>query len=94
VRPDFVFFAEHEGQLVADLVDPHGLQFADALAKLQGLATYAENHPNAYRRIESVAEANGVLRSLDLQRSDVRDAIKNAKEAGSLFRSSIASDYF
>ncbi len=94
VRPDFVFFAEHEGKLVADLVDPHGLQFADALAKLQGLATYAENHLNAYRRIESVAEANGVLRSLNLQRSDVRDAIKNAKEAGSLFRSSIASDYF
>jgi len=58
VRPDFLFFAEHEGKLVADLVDPHGLQYADALPKLQGLATYAENHPTAYRRVESVAEAN------------------------------------
>ena len=38
VRPDFIFFAEQEGQVVADLVDPHGLHLADALAKLKGLA--------------------------------------------------------
>lgn len=93
VRPDFLFFAEQDGKLVADLVDPHGLQYADALPKLQGLATYAETHPIAYRRIESVAEANGVLRVLDLQRPDVRDAIRNATDAGSLFRGSLAADY-
>lgn len=93
LRPDFIFFAEHEGKLVADLVDPHGLQYADALPKLRGLAVYAENHPAAYRRIESVAEANGVLRVLDLYRPDVRDAVRNATDASSLFRSSVASDY-
>ncbi|RYD70768.1 MAG: type III restriction endonuclease subunit R, partial [Verrucomicrobiaceae bacterium] len=93
VRPDFVFFVEHEGQFAADLVDPHGSQYADALPKLQGLASYAENHPTAYRRVESVAEANGVLRVLDLRRSEVRDAIRKATEAGALFRSTFASDY-
>lgn len=93
IRPDFVFFAEDDGKLVADLVDPHGLQYADALPKLQGLATYAANHATAYRRIESVAEANGVLRVVDLKRPEVRDAVKKATDTGSLFRGPLASDY-
>jgi hypothetical protein len=93
VRPDFIFFADQEGNFVADLVDPHGLQYADALPKLQGLAKYAENHATVYRRIESVAEAGGVLRVLDLKRPDVRDAIRKAMDAPSIFRSALASDY-
>lgn len=93
MRPDFIFFAEQDGKYVADLVDPHGLQYEDALPKLQGLAAYAENHPTAFRRIESVAEANGVLRVLDLTRPEVRNAIKAATDATSIFRSVLASDY-
>jgi len=93
VRPDFLFFAEHNGKIVADIVDPHGLQYADALPKLQGLAIYAESHPTAYRRVESVAEANGVLRVLNLMHPDVRDAVRNASDALSLFRGNLASDY-
>ena len=54
VRPYFLFFAEQDGKVVLDLVDPHGLHLADALPKLQGLALYAEQHATAYRRIESV----------------------------------------
>ena len=57
-----------DGTVVADIVDPHGLHLADALPKLQGLALYAETHAKAYRRIESVAEAMGKLRVLDLIR--------------------------
>lgn len=93
MRPDFIFLAEQEGKPVADLVDPHGLQYADALPKLQGLASYAENHPKAFRRIESVAEANGVLRVLDLKRPDVREAVRTATDATTVFRSTLASDY-
>ncbi len=93
VRPDFVFFAEQEGKLVVDLVDPHGLHLADALPKLQGLALYAEKYSNAYRRIESVAEVKGKLRSLDLTDENVRNAILNAKDAISLFTGPIAYDY-
>jgi len=66
VRPDFLFFAEQDGKVVVDLVDPHGLHLADALPKLQGLALYATSYIDAYRRIESVAEAGGKLRVLDL----------------------------
>lgn len=94
MRPDFVFFAEDGGgQVVADIVDPHGTHLSDALPKLQGLALYAETHGGIYRRIESVAESGGKLRVLDLQRADVRTAIADAKTAASLFAGALASDY-
>lgn len=94
VRPDFIFFVSpDEGEIVADLVDPHGTFLADALPKLQGLALYAETHAKAYRRIESIAEVKGKLRGLDLMREDVRKAIADAKDAASLFVGQFSSDY-
>jgi hypothetical protein len=94
VRPDFIFFAsEADGTVVADIVDPHGLHLADALPKLQGLALYSQTHANAYRRIESVAETKGKLRVLDLKSEKVRQVIASAKDAASLFSSTLARDY-
>jgi len=94
VRPDFIFFAtQADGTVVADIVDPHSLHLADALLKLQGLALYAETHAKAYRRIESVAEAMGKLRVLDLTNDEVRKAIVSAKDAPNLFNSGLAKDY-
>ncbi len=94
VRPDFIFFAtQADGTVVADIVDPHGLHLADALPKLQGLALYAETHAKAYRRIESVAEALGKLRVLDLANENVRKGIAAAKDAASLFSGALAKDY-
>jgi type III restriction enzyme len=94
VRPDFIFFAtQADGTVVADIVDPHGLHLADALPKLQGLASYAETHAKVYRRIESVAEALGKLRVLDLTNEDVRKGIAVAKDAASLFTGGLARDY-
>ena len=93
VRPDFIFFAELDGKVVVDLVDPHGLHLADALPKLQGLAAYAKEHADAYRRIEAVAEASGKLRVLDLTRTDVRQAVLDASSAKRLFEGLFAADY-
>lgn len=94
VRPDFIFFAmQVDGTLVADIVDPHSLHLADALPKLQGLALYAATHTKVYRRIESVAEAMGKLRVLDLANEDVRKDIAAAKDAASLFNGGLAKDY-
>ncbi|MCI2808379.1 DEAD/DEAH box helicase [Eoetvoesiella caeni] len=96
VRPDFLFFAtQGDGSLAVDLVDPHGLHLSDALAKLQGLALYAANHADAYRRIESIAQVKGSdkLRVLDLKRQDVRDAIAVGQDAELLFSSGLADDY-
>ena len=93
VRPDFIFFAEQNGQIVVDIVDPHGFHLADALPKLQGLARYAESHSQTYRRIEAVAETGGKLRVLDLTRVDVRQAVMQAKTVEALYKSAIAGDY-
>lgn len=93
VRPDFLFFAEDEGETVVDLIDPHGTHLADALPKLQGLAEYVATHASCYRRIQSVAEIGGRLRALDLTRADVRTAILSADDAKSLYQSVMADDY-
>ena len=94
VRPDFLFFAtQADGSVVTDIVDPHGLHLADALPKLAGLASYAQSHAHAYRRIESVAEAMGRLRVLDLRDEKVRHAIAAATDAAGLFSGALARDY-
>ena len=94
MRPDFLFFAEgDDGNVVADIVDPHGTYLGDALSKLQGLARYAEAHGDHYRRIESVAGSGGRLRVLDLTREDVRAAVAVASSAASLYGGAMARDY-
>lgn len=93
LRPDFVFFVETEHGVVADIVDPHGTHLSDALPKLKGLAQFAEKYGDEFRRIESVAEAGGRLRVLDIKRNAVREAIAHAIDAGSLYSSDMADDY-
>ena len=93
VRPDFIFFADQDGKVVVDIIDPHGFHLADALPKLQGLVRYAETHSQFYRRIEAVAETGGKLRLLDLTRADVRQAVMDAKSAEALYKSAVAGDY-
>jgi len=92
-RISFFFAMQEDETIVADLVDPHSLHLADALPKLQGLALYAETHAKVYRRIESVSEALGKLRMLDLKNEDVRKSIAAAKDAASLFAGALARDY-
>jgi type III restriction enzyme len=94
LRPDFLFFVKlSTGEIMADIVDPHGYHLADALPKLQGLARYAESHSQDYRRIEAVAEVGDVLRVLDLTSAEVRHAVVEASSAKSLFESAMARSY-
>ena len=94
VRPDFVFFAEiPDGSVAADIVDPHGIQFGDALPKLRGLAAYAEVNHGIYRRIEAVAKVDDKFRVLDLTEPDVRSKIAKAKTIKALYDSDVAADY-
>jgi type III restriction enzyme len=94
VRPDFIFFAQlKNGVVVADIVDPHGIQFGDALPKLRGLAKYAEANGSRYRRIESVAKIGDKFRVLDLTQAQVRSAVETAKTVKELYDSDVAVDY-
>ena len=94
VRPDFIFFGtQSDGTVVADIVDPHGTHFGDALPKLQGLAKYAQTHAGSYRRIEAVAKIENTLRVLDLTDATVRKAVAEAKDAKSLYAGPHANNY-
>jgi hypothetical protein len=70
-----------------------GFHLSDALPKLQGMARFAETHPHAFRRIETVAEVGDKLRVLDLTRADVRSAVAVAKDAKDLYQSEVAGAY-
>lgn len=93
VRPDFLFFAEEKGKVVADLVDPHGTQLADGVPKLRGMAQYVESNPGVFRRVEAIAEVGGVLRVLDLLKSEVREEVRVATNTEALYRSAVAGNY-
>lgn len=93
LRPDFIFFSENEGKVVADIIDPHGTQLADALPKIRGLAHYVEKHPEVFRRVEVIAEVNAKMRVLDLIRENVRQAAMQAMSAEALYNSPYAGDY-
>lgn len=94
VRPDFIFFAKlDDGTIVADIVDPHGIQFGDALPKLKGLAEYAEANAGMFRRIEVVAEVGGTFRTIDLTEASARAAVKSAATVKEVYESEVADDY-
>jgi len=93
VRPDFIFFTEVKGEIVADIIDPHGTHLADALPKLKGLAHYAETHGQRFRRIDAVAEEGGKLRVLNLMDANIRAAVREATSAKAVYKSQVAGDY-
>ena len=94
VRPDYIFFSKlADGTIVANIVDPHGIHFADALPKLKGLAKYAETNSGCYRRIEAVAKIGEKYRVLDLLKEEVRTAVHAATSATSLYSRNEATDY-
>ena len=94
VRPDFIFFAQLSDEtIVADIVDPHGIQFSDAIPKLKGLARYAATHGSAFRRIDAVAKLGDTFRVLDLTEQTVRSAVESATSIKALYESEVAADY-
>ncbi|MEQ8349247.1 MAG: DEAD/DEAH box helicase family protein [Sneathiellaceae bacterium] len=94
VRPDFVFFVQQDdGTVAADIVDPHGIQFGDAMPKLRGLAQYAERFGDQYRRIEAVAKIGDKFRVLDLKEAATRASASTATSIKALYESADAFDY-
>jgi type III restriction enzyme len=94
LRPDFIFFAQRQnGTIVADIVDPHGIHFGDALPRLRGLARYAEENPGIFRRIEVVAQVGNKFRTIDLTEAPARAAVLAAKTVREVYEHDVAIDY-
>jgi hypothetical protein len=94
MHPDFVFFHEVGGEIVASILDPHGHHLDDALMKLKALATFAGTYGEAFHRIEALAEVDGRMKVLDMKIDASREDIMVVRESPvEIYRSSIAVDY-
>lgn len=94
VRPDFIFFIQQsDGTIAADIIDPHGVHFGDAIPKLKGLAQYAARFGDQYRRIEAVAKFGDEFRVLDLKEESVRSAVNVATSISTLYQGPFATKY-
>lgn len=96
LQVDFLVISRRDdGSLAASIVDPHGDHLADAKFKLRALADYAETYGSEFLRIESVAKVGDTLRTLDLQNSDVRSAVRQFEggRVTALYESSVAREY-
>ncbi len=94
VYPDFVFFREIDGDIVADMLDPHLLTARNTPERARGLATYASKHWQHFGRIELIvvtrSGGNDTIRRLNLMDEDVRKAVAqvtSSEELGRLFDS-------
>jgi hypothetical protein len=97
LQVDFLIVSRRDdGELAASIVDPHGDHLADALAKLKGLAVFAERFQERFVRVVSVAKgSDGSLRSLDLLAEDVRKSVREfgGAKVTSLYDSDVAEPY-
>lgn len=74
--PDFVFFHEADGAIVADIIDPHRPDASDTGPKWTGLAQFADRHSKDFRRVLAViGDAEGNLLSLDLKNPEVAEKL-------------------
>jgi type III restriction enzyme len=94
MHPDFVFFHEVGGKIVASILDPHGHHLEDALMKLKALARFAGAFGETFHRIEALTEVDGRMKVIDMKIEVVREAVQVAKHSAiELYRSTIAVDY-
>nr|WP_281386478.1 DEAD/DEAH box helicase family protein [Jiangella mangrovi] len=94
MHPDFVFFHEIGGKIVASIVDPHGHHLDDAATKLRALARFARDYRDLFHRIEAVAEIASGMRVLDMKLSMVQEAVLAGKKPPiELYRSDFSVMY-
>lgn len=94
--PDFLFFHEVNGKIVASIVDPHGHHLPDASIKLRALADFAEQYGDSFHRIEMLSQLeNGQsMRVLDMTIPNVRAAVRNeTKPPIEFYRSDLAIEF-
>jgi hypothetical protein len=94
MHPDFVFFHEVGGKIVASILDPHGHHLDDALMKLKALATFARTYGEAFHRIEALSEVDGGMKVLDMKNDASREDVLVVRESPvEIYRSGIAVEY-
>ena len=90
--PDFIVVRKHPtmtGQYLIDILEPHGAQFDDNVAKAKALADYAEKN-SSVSRVELIREMKGavpgqkIYKRLDMAKSAIRAKVKGIHTAAEL----------
>ncbi len=82
--PDFLIIrSDPETDYVMDILEPHGDQYKDSLAKAKGLAEYAKNEQRIgrvqmIRAYKDKATGKKIYRRLELTNPNVQEAVMNA----------------
>jgi type III restriction enzyme len=76
--PDLLIFRRVRGNVLIDILEPHGDHLADHLAKAQGLAKYAQTHGDGFGRIEMIRFVGRKPQRLDLQDEQMRHKVLRA----------------
>lgn len=84
--PDFLLVSNSSEGYVLDILEPHGGQFADSLAKAKGLARYAQEElaPGRILLIREKTGRKGQYHCLDMTRHEVRTRVLAMNDDGSL----------
>ncbi|OIO09665.1 MAG: type III restriction endonuclease subunit R [Elusimicrobia bacterium CG1_02_63_36] len=94
MHPDFVFFHEVGGKVVASIIDPHGHHLDDAAMKLKALARFSETYGEAFHRIEALDKIDGQMKVIDMTSDVVRDSVLNSQESAlAIYQSNISVSY-
>ena len=96
MQADFIIVSKRQdGTLAASILDPHGDHLSDAKAKLRALAGFAEQFGDKFLRIESIADVDGDLRSIDLLDARVRDTVRDFEggRVSPIYRSNCSNPY-
>ncbi|RCS91641.1 type III restriction endonuclease subunit R [Brevibacterium aurantiacum] len=86
LRPDFLFFIDSPEGVQANIVDPHGAWLPDALAKLRGMARFAEAYGDHFHRLESISRVDGKLKVLDFTMPKTCAQVLEAIDADTAYR--------
>jgi type III restriction enzyme len=80
--PDFIFFHSVGDQVMASIVDPHGLNLADWPDKLRGAVEYASSHAPEFRSIYPLTVVDGHAMVLALHDEGTRNKVRAALDGG------------
>lgn len=95
LRPDFIFFSRNsDGEIIAEVVDPHSVHLEDSISKLMGLSDYAKNHKGVFDRIQSVSKIRTSVRCLNMIEPKSRKIVRSTRSVSKAFSSDAAKDYY
>lgn len=83
--PDFLVLRRQGDGFVVDVYEPHRADEGDAARKIKGLGDYADRHGTQLGSIQVITKSDdGVFRTIDLTKDNVRSAAKLAVTTGNV----------